>query len=99
MLRYFMKRWQWVLLIGELALFAVILVLPQVDLPDFTFHGGTAPIAMKARISPVPARIAIVIAPSMGLVEQDMRLRTGTLDITTPPTVHSRLSFFCVLIC
>ena len=99
MLRYFMKRWQWVLLIGELALFAVILVLPQVDLPDFTFHGGTAPIAMKTRISPVPARIAIVIAPAMGVLEQDARLRTDTLDSSALSTAHSRLSLFCVLIC
>src|SRR2546430_12002509 len=71
MRRYFMKRWQWVLLIVELALFAIILILPQVDLPDFTFHGGTAPTAMKARISPVPARIAIVIAPSMGVLRSE----------------------------
>ena len=99
MQRYFMKRWQWVLLIVELALFAIILILPQVDLPDFTFHGGTAPTAMKARISPVPARIAIVIAPSMGVLEQDVRLRTDTLDRSAPSTVHSRLSLFCVLIC
>jgi len=35
-----MKRWQWTLLIFELVLIALILVLPQVDLPDFTFHGG-----------------------------------------------------------
>ena len=46
-----MKRWQWALLIFELALFALILVLPQVALPEFTFHGGTAPIAVKARLS------------------------------------------------
>ena len=77
MQRYFMKRWQWVLLIVELALFAIILILPQVDLPDFTFHGGTAPTAMKARISPVPARIAIVIAPSMGVVYEAEDLKLG----------------------
>ena len=35
-----MKRWQLVILIFELALFAAILVLPQVALPDFTFHDG-----------------------------------------------------------
>ena len=35
-----MKRWQFSILIFELALFAVILVLPQVALPDFTFHAG-----------------------------------------------------------
>src|SRR5947208_9569924 len=85
MRRYFMKRWQWVLLIVELALFAIILILPQVDLPDFTFHGGTAPTAMKARISPVH-RIAIVIAPSMGVLALDVRLHTDTLDNSAPST-------------
>ena len=38
-----LKRWQWILLLFELVLFAVILILPQVDLPDFTFHKGTGP--------------------------------------------------------
>ena len=38
-----MKRWQFSILIFELALFAVILVLPQVALPDFTFHDGNSP--------------------------------------------------------
>src|SRR5438874_13106014 len=99
MRRYFMKRWQWVLLIVELALFAIILILPQVDLPDFTFHGGTAPTAMKARISPVPARIAIVIAPSMSVLEQDVRLRTDTMVSSAPSTAYSCLLLFCVLIC
>ena len=36
-----MKRWQFSFLIFELVLFAAILVLPQVALPDFTFHDGT----------------------------------------------------------
>jgi hypothetical protein len=47
----------------------------------------------------VPARIAIVIAPAMGILEQDARLRADTLDISSPSTAHSRLSLFCVLIC
>lgn len=46
-----MNRWRWALLIFELLLIALILVLPQVDLPDYTFHGGTAPVAAKARVS------------------------------------------------
>jgi len=49
-----MKRWRFVLLMWELFLFALILVLPQVDLPDFTFPGGTAPIVAKARLSSPP---------------------------------------------
>ena len=60
-----MTRWRWTLLIFELLLIALILVLPQVDLPDYTFHGGTAPIAAKARLSSAStgAGVSIVQAP------------------------------------
>lgn len=57
-----MKRWRYALLVWELFLFALILVLPQVDLPDFTFPGGTAPIVAKARLSSPPT-FSIVPAP------------------------------------
>jgi hypothetical protein len=94
-----MKRWQWVLLITELALFAIILVLPQVDLPDFTFHGGTAPVAIKSRISSSPMRLTIALttadARPSHLVQQHLEMP----DFTTPSSTHSRLSLFCVLIC
>jgi hypothetical protein len=94
-----MKRWQWVLLITELALFAIILILPQVDLPDFTFHGGTAPVAIKSRISSSPVRLTITIttadARPLHLVQQ----RHEIPNFTTPSSAHSRLSLFCVLIC
>jgi hypothetical protein len=61
----FMKGWRYALLIFELFLFALILVLPQVDLPDFTFRAGTAPIAAKARLSSAPV-LSIVVAPGVG---------------------------------
>lgn len=54
-----MKRWRHALLLFELFLFALILVLPQVDLPDFTFPGGTAPIVAKARLSSAPVFSAV----------------------------------------
>lgn len=50
-----MKRWRYALLIFELFLFALILILPQVDLPDFTFPGDSAPIVAKARLCSRPA--------------------------------------------
>ena len=55
-----MKLWKWVVLIFELTLFAVILILPQVDLPEFTFHGGNAPVTAKDRtaVRPVGERLA-----------------------------------------
>ena len=99
MLRPFMKRWQWILLIIELALFAIILILPQVDLPDFTFHGGTAPVAIKARISPSPMRLAIAIGATVAASSHPVQQRLEIPDFTASPTAHSRLSLFCVLIC
>ena len=63
-----MKFWRWTLLIFELLLFAIILVLPQVDLPDFTFHSGTAPVVAKLSLSSVGSQIfvtAFVPSPSL----------------------------------
>ena len=94
-----MKRWQLAVLIFELALFAAILVLPQVALPDFTFHGGTAPVAAHSRIchsAPVPAMTAIL----QTLLPDDAV--DGASEIAasfSPPALHSRLSRLCVLIC
>jgi len=50
-----MKGWRHALLVFELFWFALILVLPQVDLPDFTFPGGTAPVIVKATLSSPPS--------------------------------------------
>ena len=95
-----MNRWKWALLIFELALFALILILPQVDLPDFTFHGGTAPVATKARLSSVPARTAMVVAavgttlPGPAVGPQPENSIVPTLAAS-----NSRLSLLCTLVC
>jgi hypothetical protein len=94
-----MKQWKWFLLIFELALFAVILILPQVDLPEFTFHGGTAPVSAKARATVRPA--AVAIRPSSGtwlstdviFVSHDFAEATVTLGS------DARLSRLCTLLC
>ena len=57
-----MTRWRWALLIFELLLIALILVLPQVDLPDYTFHSGTAPVAAKARVSSASSGSGVSLA-------------------------------------
>ena len=94
-----MKRWQLLILIFELALFAAILVLPQVALPVFAFHEGTAPVAAHARVcDPVPAT-AITIAAQILPAEPIVQGRGETPDVSAPPAVHSRLSRLCVLIC
>jgi hypothetical protein len=37
----------------------LIVVLPDVDLPDFTFHQGTAPVLVHARATMAPAAVTV----------------------------------------
>jgi hypothetical protein len=96
-----MKRWKWVLLIFELALFAVILVMPQVELPDFTFHGGTAPILAKARLSSRPLAWGPIASAQTWLPGQIVESHPGLQQDGTPAFAgsDSRLSLLCALIC
>ena len=93
-----MSRCRFALLIFELFLFALILVLPQVDLPDFTFPGGTAPVVAKSRLSP-PA-VSIPLAPVQALSLGHIR-QTGS--DSRGATVHvksnSPVSVDCILRC
>jgi hypothetical protein len=93
-----MKRWRWALLIFELALFATILVLPQVDLPDFEFHGGSSPVATRARNSAVPLA-AVISALAASVPERISWSRENHAVVSAPRTVPSRLTLFCTLIC
>jgi hypothetical protein len=93
-----MKRWQWAVLIFELALFALILILPQVDLPDFTFHGMTAPVAAKARVSAPPAR-AFVVPVRTPLLRPAPEKLADAISPTTPADSNSRLSVLCTRLC
>ncbi len=94
-----MKRWQLSLLIFELALFAIILILPQVDLPEFTFQAGNAPVAAHARVCQSAPGYAIVALPKILFSFAAVRVRSEILDAVSPPALHSRLSRLCVLIC
>ena len=94
-----MKRWQLIFLLFELALFAVILVLPQVALPDFTFHGGTAPVAAHARICDSAPGPAIAVIPQILIPDRPAHGRSEIAGSFPPPALHSRLSRLCVLIC
>ncbi|MGC2186719.1 MAG: hypothetical protein WA637_25875 [Terriglobales bacterium] len=94
-----MKRWQFFVLIFELALFAAILVLPQVALPDFAFHEGTAPVAAHARVCDPGRAMVIATAQQIAPAQPIVQVRGETSDVLAPPAVHSRLSRLCVLIC
>ena len=94
-----MKRWQLSILAFELVLFAVILVLPQVALPAFTFHGGTAPVAAHARVCSLAPDTAIAVAPQILSSEPSVHVGGEIPHAPAPPAVHARLSRLCVLIC
>lgn len=94
-----MKRWCWALLIFELLLFALILVLPQVDLPDFTFHGGTAPIVIKSRLSSSPSQLPV---PVLVTLLSAMLFFGGCVEWAREeglPGLQPRLSALCTLLC
>ncbi len=95
----YLKRWQWILLLFEMALFAIILILPQVDLPDFTFHNGTAPVAVHARVSCPPVRAAITMTAPATPPVRVVEARSESRDISSPPSLDYRLSSLCTLIC
>lgn len=93
-----LKRWQWILLLFELVLFAVILILPQVDLPDFTFHKGTAPVATQARASSPPVRaVSGTVVPVLPPLKTEARAELR--DVLSPPSLDYRLSSICTFIC
>jgi hypothetical protein len=94
-----LKRWRWVLLMMELALFAIILIHPDVDLPEFTFHSGNAPITAKYRFSVRPVMVSNLTASPIP-VSSAMYERVSDRSEPSPPkTLDLRLSLFCTLIC
>jgi hypothetical protein len=94
-----MKPWKWRLLLFELVLFAIILILPQVELPDFAFHGGTAPVAAKLRVcqplarakATSPMRLPVPLLRREVVAEENETFTFGS--------VHERLSVLCALLC
>jgi hypothetical protein len=95
-----MKRWKWVILIFELVLCSLILVLPQVDLPDFAFHGGTAPVTARARLNSTPAASSgILLARRVSLPGPAVEAQIESHVVPVLPVAESRLSLFCTLLC
>jgi len=58
-----MTRWSWAVLVFELLLITIILILPQVDIPDTAFHCGTAPVLAKARLTCPPTQMVLARRP------------------------------------
>jgi hypothetical protein len=94
-----MKRWRLAVLIFEISLIALILVLPQVALPDFTAQGGTSVGATQARRFSLPPVLTPELEPlttSAGISEETFWKRSCALYFCPP---SSRLTLLCTLIC
>jgi len=52
-----LKPWAIFMLGGIVFLMLLIVILPDVDLPDTAFHNGNAPIVFHARVTSAPATI------------------------------------------
>jgi hypothetical protein len=94
-----MKWWRWILLGFELFLFALILVLPQVDLPDFTFHGGTAPVVAKAKVCSPPVLSSIATPGHTRLPQPFVESGNEPVRQATLLKPHTLLSLLCTLVC
>jgi hypothetical protein len=88
-----------VLLVLELALFAIILIHPDVDLPEFTFRSGTAPIAAKYRFAVPPAMVAKLAASAILLRPAISEKVSDRSEPSTSNSLELRLSVLCTLIC
>lgn len=92
-----MSRWRWSLLIFVLGLFVLILVLPQVDLPDFTFQRGSAPIVARLRVSP-PA-LTVVRVQNFSELPHEFRAESPQFELLYRRKPPSLLSQLCFLLC
>jgi hypothetical protein len=94
-----MKRWRSDILLFELFLFVLILVLPQVDLPDFAFHSGTAPIIARSRVSAPPVLTAVTVPTQSQPIQQFGNGEEQRLGLVIHATPRSLLSLLCILLC
>jgi hypothetical protein len=67
-----MERWtinplRLFVLVSLLFLIFLILVLPQVDLPDTAFHRGTGPVDVHSRVTSAPGLVVVSAAVQLGV--------------------------------
>ena len=90
-----MSRWKvnWTTLVvlGVVAfLMLLILVLPDIDLPDTAFHRGTAPAVVHARATAAPASIIVALALALPSPVERVQTWDSTADFSDPPHSNFR---------
>jgi hypothetical protein len=93
-----MSRWKWALLIFELVLFAVILILPQVELPQCAFHGGSAPVTAKARTLQVPQPPVLNTVVAYRAPKSFPNHPVDTLAAAVPSHAEAHLALMCTFL-
>ena len=68
------------LLLGLLAVIALVLVLPQVDLDDFAFPRGTSPFVARARVTFAPLVLILGLFLRVGHLAFGRQDRGGKLS-------------------
>jgi len=81
---------------GVLALIVLILILPDIDLPDTAFHRGTAPVVEHSRASSAPSLLTVrILTPLVFSGEAaESRLERSSLSHSTLqslPILHQSL--------
>jgi len=64
-----------VILVGLIFLMLLIVVLPDVDLPDIAFHGGTAPVVLHAHGTRAPNLVHVAVARPTSSLDQAIRFQ------------------------
>lgn len=65
MSRWNVKPWALFVLGALVFLMLLIVVLPDVDLPDTAFHRGTAPVVVHAQATAAPAPVVVASVPQV----------------------------------
>lgn len=87
------------MLVFELFLFVLILVLPGVDLPDFTFPRGTAPMVVKSRLSSAPVLSIATTPVPVRTLRHIGETRNQAIRLAVHINPPSLLFLVCILRC
>jgi len=85
-----------ILLMSLFALIVLILILPDIDLPDTAFHRGTAPVVEHSRTSSAPGLLTVRIPTSLFVAREANALQreqslSPHLILQSLPILHQSL--------
>ena len=94
-----LKAWRRGILLFEVFLLALILVFPQVDLPDFACPRGTGPVIARWRVSTPPVLTAVTVPTQSQPTKRFVNREEQRLGLGSHAIPRSLLSLLCALRC